>query len=101
MNTTQLREKLESETGFLCWQELEKHFAQGVLRVISSDANLIDLATDIAQNNADQISTALSKNHVSEPSDLQAKKWQKYNSRFLCVVTAPFVLIQENDPAKT
>jgi len=95
MNTKELRKKLESESGYLSWQELEKHFARGVVRVITTNSKLIEVAIDIAQNNTKNISNTISNNNVSEPSDSQATEWQQLNTNFLCVVVAPFVLIQE------
>jgi hypothetical protein len=96
MKSETLRKNLESESGPLCWQELEKHFARGAVRVISSNANLIDIAINIAENNIEQISDALASKTVTEATDSQAKQWQQLNSSFQCVVVAPFVLIQEN-----
>jgi len=95
MNTTELRETLESESGTITWQELEKHFARGVLRVVSEDSKLIDIALFIAENNTDEITSALANNNILEPNSSQAKNWQQKNSSFLSVVVAPFVLIQE------
>ncbi|VAW91639.1 hypothetical protein MNBD_GAMMA22-2791 [hydrothermal vent metagenome] len=95
MNTQELRKSLETESGELKWQELEPHFARGIVRIISNNLNLIDIAIDIAQNNTDAISKNLSSNGVSEPTDHQATTWQQNNTSFLCVVIAPFVLVQE------
>lgn len=95
MNSIKLRKTLESESGYLSWNELEKHFSRGVVRIISSNRNLIDLAIDIAQNNTKNISSALSNNNITEPTDAQAIQWQQQNSNFFCIVVAPFVLIQE------
>ncbi|MFV1983468.1 MAG: DUF2288 family protein [Thiohalomonadales bacterium] len=95
MNTRELKKKLESESGYLNWQELEKHFARGVVRVITTNSSLIDIAIDIVQNNTKNISNTISNNNVSKPSDLQATEWQQLNTNFLCIVVAPFVLIQE------
>ncbi len=95
MNTEELRKTLEADSGELKWQELEPHFARGVVRIVSNDLNLIDVAIDIVQNNIDIISEKLSTNNLSEPNDSQATLWHKDNAGFLCVVVAPFVLIQE------
>jgi len=105
MNDKELRQNLESECDYLPWQEIEKHFARGIVRVISTDLNLIDVAIDIAQNNTQKITKALSNNTIVEPSISQATHWQQLNSNFMCVVVAPFVLIQESEsrtiPGKT
>ena len=95
MSNTELRKKLESESGYLTWQELEKHFARGAIRVISKDSDLIEMAIDIAQNNTDKIASALANNIIYEPNNSQALNWQQQNSTFQSVVVAPFVLIQE------
>jgi len=96
MTQNDLRKNLDSESGRLHWQELEKHFARGAVRVISNETNLIDIAVDIAQNNTEKISIAVENNTVSEPTDSQARDWQQQNASYLCVVVAPFVLIQES-----
>ncbi len=96
MKTKQLRKNIESESGILNWQELEKHYARGAIRIISSNVNLIDIAIYIAENNIEQISDALAAKTVTKATDSQAMQWQQQNSSFRCVVIAPFVLIQEN-----
>jgi len=97
MTKIELRKSLEAECDYLTWQDLEKHFARGAIRVISTEANLINNAIDIAENNTQKISTALENNSIYEPSSTQALHWQQHNSNFLCVVVAPFVLIQESE----
>ncbi len=101
MDIKELTATLESECGVLCWQELEKHFARGAVRVIAANTKLIDIAIDIAQNNTDNISKALSEKNIAEATDTQAVIWQQQNANFLCVVVAPYVLIQESDSSKT
>ncbi len=101
MDIKELTTTLESESGILCWQELEKHFARGAVRVISTNAKLIDIAVDIAQNNTNNISKALSEEIIAEATDTQAVTWQQQNASFLCVVVAPYVLIQESNSSKT
>jgi len=95
MNTDDLRKQLKSESGEIHWQELEKHFARGAVRVVSSKLDLINIAIDIAENNTIEISKAVTNKSITEPSDSEAQNWHKLNTRFLSVVVAPFVLIQE------
>lgn len=92
---SELKDTLNRETGVISWAELIRHFARGVVIKIDPDTDLIDVAQKIATDNTKELESMLNVGTVARASDDDAKEWTKRNPDFWCVVTAPWVLVQE------
>ena len=90
-----LKETLNQETGAISWAELIRHFARGVVIKVDTDIALIDVAQHIASDNTAEMQSMLNAGTVARASDEDAKDWTDRNPDFWCVVTAPWVLVQE------
>lgn len=90
-----LKESLNQETGLISWAELIRHFARGVVVKVDSNIDLIDVAQKIAADNTTELKSMLNAGTVARASDDDAKDWTDRNPDFWCVVTAPWVLVQE------
>ncbi len=90
-----LRAKLNAETGQLAWNELERHFARGVLVKVAGDLDLIDVALAMSHDNKAAVESWLAQGLVARASTDDAIAWHAQQSRFWAVVAAPWVLIQE------
>lgn len=90
-----LKETLNQETGVISWAELIRHFARGVVIKVDPDVDLIDVAEKIATDNTSELQAMLNAGTVARASDDDAKDWTARNPDFWCVVTAPWVLVQE------
>lgn len=98
MNTSPeelLHAKLNSETGKLHWQELERHFARGVVVKVAPGMDLVAVAVRFAQDDKAAIEAWLRENKVDRASTEDAVTWQGRQSAFWAVVVAPWVLVQE------
>jgi hypothetical protein len=91
----ELRENLNRETGVISWAELIRHFARGVVIKVDPNIDLIDVAQKIASDNATELQVMLNEGTVAKASDDDARDWTRRNPDFWCVVTAPWVLVQE------
>ena len=92
--STELIDKLHTETARIKWQELQPHFARGVLLYVDLELDLIEIAADMATDMAKQLESVLQAKKISHPSNDQAKDWFENNTEFWAVVVAPYVLIQ-------
>jgi len=92
---SELKETLNRETGVVSWAELIRHFARGVVIKVDPGIDLIDVAQKIATDNTQELESMLNIGTVARASDDDAKDWTKRNPDFWCVVTAPWVLVQE------
>lgn len=90
-----LEQTLNQETGVISWAELIRHFARGVVIKVDPDIDLIDVAQKIASDNMTELKIMLNEGTVARASDDDAKDWTQRNPDFWCVVTAPWVLVQE------
>ena len=97
MNDTpeQLRKRLNAETGPLTWPELERHYARGVVVWVSPDLELVEVAARMVEDDRDAMNAWLEAGKVNPATDEQARDWQDREARFLAVVTAPWVVVQE------
>ncbi len=92
-----LKNSLNSETGTITWSELARHFARGVVVVVQPGVDLVEVATRIAENDAGAMENWLQQNKVSRATDDDARIWNVRDPLFWCVVTAPWVLVQEKE----
>jgi len=90
-----LRERLNTETGVIKWEELTKHFARGVVLRISNNVDLIDVAEQIILDDKTRIESWMNSGDVRRATDDDARDWVQREPEFWCVVSAPWVLVQE------
>jgi len=90
-----LHDQINSETAVISWNELVKHFARGVVVKVGPEVDLIDAAACLAEDNTTQLQSWLELKHVMRASDDDARDWTQREPDFWCVVTAPWVLVQE------
>ena len=86
---------MNAQTGQINWQELEPHFAKGVVIKVSSDLDLINVATAVIEDNKDQVSDWMESKQIAHAIEKDAIEWGVRDPTFWAVVTAPWVLVQE------
>lgn len=94
-DTEVLKAKLNSETAQVEWSEMTRHFARGVLIRVDSSLDLIDVACSMSLDKKEQVSEWLTSGKVQRATDDHARDWNARDPLFWCVVTAPWVLLQE------
>lgn len=90
----QLREELSRSTGWLRWGELARHFARGVVLVVSPQLELLEAARVMAVDDRATFAFWLGRGLVAAATDDHARFWEKQNSELLAIVVAPWVLVQ-------
>lgn len=94
MQDDPLYQHLACEAGKITWQELQPHFARGVLVAVSETLDLIEVATRFAQDDRDAVAVWSDLGQVIKVSDEQARTWSLSNPLLHAVVVAPWVLVQ-------
>jgi hypothetical protein len=94
-----LEQNLNQETALIDWDELIKHFARGVVVLVSPELDLIDVAASMAKDNKSEVEQWLEQGMINRASDDNARDWNQRKPQFWCVVAAPWVLIQEKNEA--
>lgn len=94
-----LSDRLNQETAVIAWSDLVKHFARGVVIHVSANLDLIDAAICLIEDNAAQLESWAADSKVRRASDDDARDWTEREPEFWCVVTAPWVLVQEKTHA--
>ncbi len=95
------RQQLLNESGVLGWDELVKHFARGVVVRVGQELDLIDVAMSFCEDDTQAVTRFLESGAVQRASDDDARHWSVAKPDFRCVVTAPWVLVQELDSSIT
>jgi len=94
-NTDLHFQKLNQETGKINWNELQRHFARGVLIVVAKELDLVEVAEQISEDHDKIIKSYLESKKISRATDNDALRWQDKNQSFWAIVIAPWVLVQE------
>lgn len=90
-----LRGQLLSETAKVEWQELQRHFARGVVLVVTGHLDLIEVAMAMSRDDKDQIAQWMAADELFIATIEAAQDWQTRDPLLWAVVTAPWVLVQE------
>lgn len=93
--------KLNLETGVIGWDELVRHFARGVVIKVELGRDLIEVAECLSKDDTEQLKQWLDDLSVARASDDDARDWTLRVPQFWCVVTAPWVLVQEKSAQTT
>lgn len=91
----ELKQKLALETDKINWHELQRFFAKGVVFHLDADYDLVDVAVNIAEDDQKAIQALKESNKLTSVTDQQAKQWYEQNAELMCVVIAPFLIVQE------
>jgi hypothetical protein len=96
LDGNQLRQKINLETGRITWQELQRHFARGVVVVVANELDLVEVAARFSEDDRQSTETWISNGQVHRATDDDARRWDGQNTTFWASVVAPWVLIQED-----
>ena len=83
------------QTSKMQWNELQKHFAQGVLFKVAVGLDLVDVAVKVAQDDKAAVQRWMERGEFVQVSMDDAKIWLESDPFLWTVVTAPWVLVQE------
>lgn len=89
-----LRAKINLETSRIAWSELQRFFAAGTAVYVAAGLDLIEVATQIAEDNKAQIEQWMQQGLVGQISDEQARTWFEGDAELWAVVVKPWVLVQ-------
>ena len=87
--------KLNLETAQVAWTELQRFFAQGSVIWVDSSLDLVEVAHQVFQDDAEAIRSAMEKKLVAQVSDDQARSWLDEDTWLWSVVVRPLILVQE------
>ena len=88
-------QELHAETARVRWQELEVHFARGVVIRVASELDLVKVAVDIANDDKPAVERWITAGQVEHLDTKTAKDWSERDPELWAVVVAPWVVVQE------
>lgn len=88
-------DRLNLETARISWPELERFFARGRVLEVSTELDLITVATALTEDDVKAFGTWTENGQVQHLQDHIAKQWVEDDSRLWAVVIAPWVLVQD------
>lgn len=91
-----LRGQINLETAQIAWRELQRFFASGATVFVGPELDLVEVAYQIAQDNATQVAEWMQHGQIARVTDEQALAWHEADTLVWAVVARPYVLIQEN-----
>lgn len=90
-----LKDRLNLETARITWPELERYFASGKVIHVAATLDLIEVATNIAEDNAAAVKQWMEAQQVDVLDDATALQWvEQQPDNLWAVVLAPWVLVQ-------
>lgn len=89
------KQDMHQQTARISWKELELHFAKGVVLKVTSELDLVEVATSVANDNRQTIEALMNSGKLARLDTKTARDWSQYDVPLWAVVTAPWVLVQE------
>ena len=87
--------KLLGETAAITWQELQPFFARGALLQVAGEADLVEVAVAVAEDDQTKVAAWLTSGQLAKMPAEQAQDWLEHDPDLWSVVVAPWVLVQE------
>jgi hypothetical protein len=91
----QRRADFLAQTARIAFSELQRYFAGGKLILVDDQLDLVEVATQLAEDNKAQFEAWLAEERICGVSDEQALSWLAHNRELWAVVADPWVLVQE------
>lgn len=95
LETDDLKNKINLETAKSSWKELQPFFATGSTIFVSKELDLINVAHNLAEDNAQQIKIWMDNQQLHRVDDKTAQLWYNDDTILWTVVVKPWVLVQE------
>ena len=95
-----LRTKLNLETSRMAWQELQRHFAAGIVVGVAADLDLVEVAVRIANDDKAAVAQWLAERRIGQVDDVQAADWLAQEAVLWTVVVKPWILVQLEKPGR-
>ncbi len=92
------RASVNLETAQIAWRELQRFFASGVAIAVSPELDLIEVAFQVSEDNAEQIQKWMDGGQVARVTDELALTWYDNDAIVWAVVVRPYVLVQAEKP---
>jgi hypothetical protein len=86
---------LNQQTARVHWQELETHFARGVVIEVDAALDLVEVATCFANDDKSAAARWMDVGQVQHLEMKRAKDWGSRDPELWAVVVAPWVMVQE------
>ena len=96
-STEELSIRLNTETARISWQELERHFARGVLLTVSPSLDLVQVGVHMIHDDKTIVDAWLESGDLRKATDDEARYWSENDAILWAVVVAPWVLVQDKD----
>lgn len=91
----ELSASLNGETAKLHWQELQPHYARGVVIRVAGNLDLVEVALRLTLDDKPAFESWLRTGAVSHIDVEQAQAWAVRDAQLWAVVVAPWILVQE------
>ena len=88
------RDLLNAQTAKIEWEELQKHFARGVVIKVAPELDLLNVASRIIDDDKAAVEAWMASGEVANATDDDARTWVETQPTFWAVVVAPWVLVQ-------
>ncbi len=90
-----IKHKILSETAEIPWNDLQTLYAKGLVIWVSGGLDLLQVATEFAEDNTAALEIWLTSGEVQKMTDEKAKQWNKTSPTVWTSVIAPWVLVQD------
>ena len=93
----ELEARLLGTTAKIPWVELQRFFARGRVLNVAEELNLIEVASKLIEDDAEQFQAWVKAEQVMHVSDETAQHWLTEDKTVWATVVAPWVLVKSKE----
>jgi len=98
---TDLQQELAAKIDVADWFMLRAHLERGGLIVVDSLLELSEVGAAVAGDDVKAMERWIGSGLIGKPTAQQIELWgAEKGKRLLCLIVSPYVLVQEESPAK-
>ena len=98
---TVLKEELATKVDLVEWHLLRAHLERGGVIVVDPLLDLVEVGVAVAADEVKTIERWIVSGLIGKPTAAQIEAWDTNKGKpFSCLIVSPYVLIQEESPAK-
>ena len=89
------REELLQECAPISYKEIEQFFARGMMVLVDSAIDIIDVALLVQADDSQQLEKLIKQGKITRVHDDYAKLWSVENPNLMAITVVPWLLVQE------
>lgn len=89
-----LAARLRQEIGTVTWNRLQPHAERGVLFLVDSELDLLEVGIAVAEDRTESVRQWLEEGRLARPEAAKTTLWRQQGGLFQALIVKPYIFFQ-------